>query len=350
MHRYGDTVETMLIDGLEGTRSIARFVIEDGYRILQSRAKWLYEAIYALNKIPWNAKWDAWLASIFIKPILKRRILAERPTKIVVLHFLLIKPTRDVLRESRLDIPVIIVVTDPFTAHKMWFLRKDQRFVVFSERLKAHCEALGIAGERLAVFPFVLSTKFSAGIPRDQITAVKQRLGFNPSKKLVLILGGGDGIPRGAAILRRLIHHVPDAEYAIVCGRNKGLLLSAQELRRRSQVHLEAYGYVDNVHELISISDVVISKGGASTCMEVLMLKKIPVVTDYIWEQERGNVEFLTENAIGFYEPHLKNLPTLVQRVLTDDKFRNSYLANIGRMQLRSGTADVARWVVDGMR
>jgi len=44
----------------------------------------------------------------------------------------------------------------------------------------------------------------------------------------------------------------------------------------------------DFIYELINISDVVLTKCGASTIMENINLKKVPVVNDYIWEQEQG--------------------------------------------------------------
>jgi processive 1,2-diacylglycerol beta-glucosyltransferase/1,2-diacylglycerol 3-beta-galactosyltransferase len=37
---------------------------------------------------------------------------------------------------------------------------------------------------------------------------------------------------------------------------------------------------------------LLFSKCGASTFMEILLSKKIPIITDYIWEQEKGNVDY----------------------------------------------------------
>jgi processive 1,2-diacylglycerol beta-glucosyltransferase/1,2-diacylglycerol 3-beta-galactosyltransferase len=140
---------------------------------------------------------------------------------------------------------------------------------------------------------------------------------------------------------------VAGAEIAIVCGKNQSLYHKAEELRQRSDVSVKVYNHIDFVHKLISVADVVISKGGASTCMEILMLKKIPIVTDFIWEQEKGNVEFLTQNKIGFYEPHMNRLPGLVNRVLTDESLQREYASNLEGLRLRSGTDTVAKWVVE---
>ena len=59
---YGNSIEPVLVDGLEHAKPIARYVIEDGYRILQARAKWYFELIYALNKFPPVGQWNVALA------------------------------------------------------------------------------------------------------------------------------------------------------------------------------------------------------------------------------------------------------------------------------------------------
>lgn len=344
--KHAASVETALVDGLEGAGRLARFLIEDGYRILQSKARWYYEFLYATNKFLPLARWNVWLTSRIITPILTKKFFAERPDKVVIFHFMLIKPTYDALRRCGLDIPVITVVTDPYTAHPIWFLKKDQRFIVFSEELKRHCIRKGIPEDRVKVFPFVLSEQFSHPPSPEKTVEVKQRLGFLADTKVVLIMGGGDGIPRGRTILANLLPAAKGAQIAIVCGKNRELLRDAMAFRERGYPDLKVYGFVDFVYDLISCADVVITKCGASTFMEILMLGKIPVVTDYIWEQEKGNVEFLVKNKMGFFEHNLAKLPSLVDQLITDDAFYRSYHLNIVEAHLRNGTPEVAEWIV----
>ena len=44
--RFGDRVEPILIDGLAESPTIIRRMIEDGYRVLQMYARWIYAIIY----------------------------------------------------------------------------------------------------------------------------------------------------------------------------------------------------------------------------------------------------------------------------------------------------------------
>ena len=344
--RHGETIEPVLVDGLDNASPFARYVIEDGYRILQARAKWYYELIYALNKFPPIGVGNVALANFFIKPHIRKRILEERPAKIAILHFLLIEPIYSALEELRLDIPVVTMVTDPFTAHPMWFKREQKRFIVFSERLKEYCIAKRkIPESKLNVFPFIIDEKFSTPLPVSDIAAIKEKFRFARDKKMILIIGGGDGIPHGKFILQQLLSASLDVEIAIVCGKNKQLYYDATALQRLYPA-LKVFAFVDFVYELLNASDIVITKCGASTIMEILVMKKIPVINDYLWEQELGNMEFVRDNRLGIFERDIRKLPVIIRELISNETMYAMFRKNIETMNLRNGTGDVAEFLV----
>jgi len=118
-------VEILLADGLTGSKPFVRTIIENGYKSAINKAVWTYELLYAVHKIKIVAKFTAFLVSYFIKPAAEKQILLIKPEKIVVFHFFLIKPVTEIIEKHNLKIPVVIVVTDPFIAHPIWFLKKN---------------------------------------------------------------------------------------------------------------------------------------------------------------------------------------------------------------------------------
>jgi UDP-N-acetylglucosamine:LPS N-acetylglucosamine transferase len=342
---YGDRIEPVLVDGLTHANPFARSILEKGYRLLQARAQWCYEFLYATNKFPPIGYLNVAIANFFIKPYLKQRIKKEQPVQIVIFHFFLIAPVYDILKELQLDIPVLTVVTDPFTAHPMWFQRPEQCYAVFSERLKRYCiERRKIAESRLHVFPFIIDEKFGTPLPSAEIDSLKQRFGFRPDRKCLLVIGGGDGIPNGKHILRQLLSSSLDVEIAIVCGKNKKLHAAALELQQ-SYPSLKVFAFVDFVYELLNAADIVITKCGASTIMEILLMKRIPIINDYIWEQELGNMEFVRDNELGIFERNVRKLPSIIRDLVSSEDQLQRYRENIERMNLRSGTKEVAEFV-----
>jgi len=343
---HTDSAEPKLIYGFEKTPRWLQYIIEDGYRKLQYTGKWFFEFLYAVNKIPIIARITCLFIAPFMNKYLEDVIIKEQPDKIVIFHFFLIIPIFKILKKNKLSLPVITIITDPFTPHTMWFLVKKQNFIVFSKNLEAKVLKKK-RGYEVNKFPFVIDDKFSKELSNEEIISVKKKYEYDPAKKMLLVLGGGDGIPKGEKILEEILKSKPDYEIGIVCGKNEILQKGAENLKKKYEAkNLKIYGYIDFIYELINISDVVLTKCGASTIMEILNLKKVPVVNDYIWEQEQGNVDYLIEKKLGIYEPKIKKLPQAVKNLLEDEKLYSSYRENILKEKIENGVAKVANHII----
>jgi len=341
-------VEILLVDGLSESKKFVKTAIEDGYKNAINKAAWTYELLYALHKITAVSKFTAALISYLVKPNIEKQILETQPKKIVVFHFFLIKPIFEIIKKHNLEIPVITVVTDPYTAHPIWFLQENQNYIVFSDTLKNKCVERGINKDNLQVFPFVLDSKFSTNVSDFDKLRIRMHLGFEFNSKIILIIGGGEGMPRGNKILKTIIAKNMDAEIAIVCGKNLKLYTQAMKLKTQlGLVNLKVYGFVDFVHSLISISDVVITKCGASTFMEILMMGKVPVINNYIWEQEKGNMEFVCNREMGILEKSTKRLPEVLHKLITDNDFYNTLCNNIKNGTFSNGVGPVSDYILN---
>jgi len=108
-----------LIDGLENAPPSLRRLVEDGYRTAQNRCAWFYEFLYAFNKIPPMATLTARIVSEGVKEALREQLTREEPETIVIFHFLLIRPIMELLHEHKIKSRVVVVVTDPYSAHPL---------------------------------------------------------------------------------------------------------------------------------------------------------------------------------------------------------------------------------------
>ncbi len=340
--------EIDLCDGFNGVFPFVKWIIEDGYKHSQAKGKWIFELLYAVHKIKFFAHLTSWLVSIFVTPTLERRILTTNPSKIIIFHFFLIKPVQRIIKRKGLKIPVLTVVTDPFTAHPIWFLERNQHFVVFSSQLKQYLETVeNVEPSKISVFPFIVNPKFSKPLDPDDQYSLREKLGLIQNSKIILLLGGGDGIPHGEKLLKNLAKSNLEADVVIVCGRNTSLFRKALRIKVRYNFErLKVLGFIDYVYELLSISEVVITKCGASTFSEVLLCGKIPLVNSYIWEQERGNVDFIKENGMGVYEPNPKRIANLAREIIGSNEYNGWFKQNIQRMGLSNGTPLVSDFIL----
>lgn len=337
--------EPLLIYGFEKTPRWVRYIIEDGYGILQYTSRWFFELLYLLHKIEPIPRITSLLVGAFMRKYLEAVILHEKPNKIVILHFFCINPILKILKKHNISIPVQILITDPFTPHPMWFLEKKQNLIVFSKELESKVNRKK-SGHNVARFPFPIDEKYSKILSADEVLTIKKRLGYDPAKKMVLMLGGGDGVPKGERLLQRLLEEKFEHEIGIVCGNNTILRQGAENQKKKySADNLKIYGYVDFIYDLLNIADLVITKCGASTIMEILNLRKVPVVIDYIWEQEQGNVDYIKNKKLGIYEPRVRKLPGLIRNLLEDDELRLSYKKNIDKENISNGVGEVAEFL-----
>lgn len=347
-YKRADEVQIILADGLTGSSRFVKWIIEDGYRYSVNKALIIFEILYGIHKLVFVSKISAWLVSYFVKPVVCDFILSHRPQKILVFHFFLIKPVVEAVREIDPSIKVITVVTDPFTAHPIWFLNRSMNFIVFSEMLKETCVRKGIDPYAIKVFPFIVDQRFSKRISRFNLQKIREDLGFRPDSKIILIMGGGDGLPKGKKILKALITNNVEAELAVVCGNNKEFFTHVAGLKEKYKLrNIKVYGFIDFVPSLISISDIVITKCGASTFMEILLMGKVPVISNYIWEQEKGNMEFVCKGRMGIMEKNTGRIPVVVNNLLMNNELYGMFSNNIRKASLRNGLNEVSEFILN---
>lgn len=343
-----ENADVELVDGFENAPRWLKAVIEDGYRNLQSKAQLIYEIIYAFNKIPFSSNLTCSIISSLTYKILERKILSEKPNKIVIFHFFLLKPIYKIVQNNNLDIKVITVVTDPYTPHPIWFLQKKQNFIVFSGILREKILKMNINPASIEVFPFILDERFGKKVNQEEVQSLKQKYGYKENRKIILIIGGADGLVKADQIVRELLGKISDHYIAIVCGKNEELYKICLRIQKHSNYpYLKIYKLIDFVPDMLNMADVIITKCGASTFMEILLSKKVPVVTNYIWEQEKGNMEYLRDNGLGIYEKRIRKIAEVVNELISDENYYNSFIKKIENKNLENGTEKVAEYVVN---
>jgi len=74
---------------------------------------------------------------------------------------------------------------------------------------------------------------------------------------------------------------------------------------------------------------------------------KIPVINNYIWEQEKGNMEFVCNSKMGILEKNTNHLPELLDNLLSDNELYNSLISNIKKASIRNGVGQVSDYILN---
>ncbi len=105
----------------------------------------------------------------------------------------------------------------------------------------------------------------------EKQTFVSQQLGLTPGLFTVFLATGGNGAHNHFDLLPALARHAGRLQVVVICGKNRE---SYHDLLRWRNAHpeLACYieGYSEIVHLLMQVSDVIVTRGGTTTCAKAL--------------------------------------------------------------------------------
>jgi processive 1,2-diacylglycerol beta-glucosyltransferase len=121
-----------------------------------------------------------------------------------------------------------------------------------------------------------------------------------------------------------------DAEVIVVCGKNKEVKDSAEYIKRRyDSKNIHVLGFINNVYELLKISDIVISKPGGATVTECIETKNVMLILPGIGGQEKFNANFMCKNNHGLKVRFAFTFRRVLSKLLNNEKelkrLKNSY-------------------------
>lgn len=138
---------------------------------------------------------------------------------------------------------------------------------------------------------------------RSSRRARRIQLGLDPDRFTVLVCSGADGSGDLVRRARVLARSGLDISLVVICGRNQRARDSLAGLRDRWERPVTVHGFVTNMSEWMTASDIVVTKAGPGTIAEALCAGLPLLITWYLPGQERGNMEWLIDTGAGRYVP-----------------------------------------------
>ena len=234
----------------------------------------------------------------------------------------------DYKRSCSKDLPLVGVLTD-HAPHSYWLFDEVDRYVVPSEETAKVLEEKGVPPEKIRVYGIPVDPKFET---ECDTAMIRSSLGFKQGVPTILIMGGSQGLGALEAVVRSFCE---DEEYThqlmVVTGVNKKLQSRLNKLiKRKCAGNIRVFGQVENIEELMAISDVIVTKAGGMTIAESLA-KTLPIlVVDPIPGHERMNAEYLCKKGAAI---EIKDIVRIHDRVI--DVFRSKGTLDRMRQNIR---------------
>lgn len=308
---YGNQVETQIVYGLRCIHPAFEWLIINIYFSILKRYPKLWHTLYTkmqrptfIQKYMFAIKLNRWLEQN--KPDV---ILCTHPTCIAAFSYL----------KGKQGFPYKLgaVLTD-YDFHPFIISENVDYYFVSHKSIKQkmvsnhHIEPSKIYDYGIPLLPH-----FSEMI--KQKGTVEHNVYTNENKKKieVLVLGGALGIGPIEAIIESFQEYQSDFSLTVICGRNEPL---CNKLKNKYNNNIHILGYVSNMSDWISNTDIVISKPGGLTIAETLACGKPLFMVSAIPGQEEGNRQFLEAHDLGITVQDVNQLPIQIKQMMDNEK------------------------------
>ncbi|WP_419881990.1 MGDG synthase family glycosyltransferase [Peribacillus sp. B-H-3] len=224
-----------------------------------------------------------------------------------------------------IDIPTVTTITD-HTDHSCWIYPFTDQYLVGSSNVRDSLNSLGVDETRIAETGIPIRQQFSHSLNREGIF---RKYGLDPHIPTLLMMGGGCGmIGEGNATIQGIDSLKDPIQLIIVCGNNEKLRMELKDSLKDSKHRIHLTGYITYVHELMAISDLMITKAGGVTTFEAIAMELPMLLYKPIPGQEQDNAKFLVRSGVAVQAETRRDLMELLPNLMRDGKLLHQMREN----------------------
>ncbi len=314
--------EVILFDFMKYINRVIDKVGIKAYSEINTNAPWLWGKIYQHTQDPLFEK-ILFLSNKLVSYKLNKLFKIEKPDIIISTHFFASHICSILKKNKKIDCTLATVITDYGTKpYNEWILGHEYIDYIFAsqEQMKINLIEKGIAPNKVIATGIPISIKFSQ-IQNTQ--NILSELNFFENKKTILFFGGGEmglGKNKTLDIFKTLISDHSDLQIIVIAGKNEDLKNNFEKisLEYNNGNIIKVLGFSNNIPELMSISDLVITKPGGLTTTECLVSNLPMIVINPIPGQETDNADFLVRHGCAEWIKNDEEVSYILNKILNN--------------------------------
>ncbi len=308
--RYGDAVQTQVLDGLKEYAPAPIKYAPEIYPVWIARSKASWGLAHNLTDTKLTTRTITRAGYITIGRYFKQ-MLRDHPADVIVsAHALLVSPSLDALMSYGERPPFLTVVTDYASTHLLWYDNRADAVLVPTKSALDRGLYNNVPADHLKITGLPVNPSFAQRLTSK--AEAREKLGLSPDKITVLMVGGGEGMGPLYRMAREVNRHNLDIQLVVIAGKNKSLK-SRLELCEWNQPTW-IYPFTREMPALMSAADLIVTKAGAASITEAITAGLPIIISDVIPGQETGNMEFVVSNGAGEYPGNPEALGNTVAR------------------------------------
>ena len=314
--RPDDAVER--VDLIKYFSPLHKKMYADGYVQLVERAPELWGLLFGKTDSPRIARRLSKLRRAFPSSSRKkftRHLKQFRPDAVLCTHYAPLETLGLLRQKQKTPQPFIVSVVTDFEAHALWMDTCVDLYCVAAEETKARLVARGAPADNAVATGIPIAAKFSS---KPDARAVRKTLGLRDDLPVLLVLSGGFGMGPVAEVVAELDKVPQPFQTVVVTGRNEELRRDLATQTRKHPTHV--LGFTTNMHELMAVAGLILTKPGGLTSSEALALGKPLFILNPIPGQEAANSDFLLERGAAAKVNRVEDLPFRIEQLLGSKK------------------------------
>jgi len=220
------------------------------------------------------------------------------------------------LREKgELNIPLVVVVTD-YTVHSQWIHQGVDSYIVGSAKVYRGFIARGIEPSRIQISGIPVNPRFERDLNKEDIL---RKLGFVDNRLTFLVMCGACGVlDKAKWICKQIANVQAPVQAVIVCGNDQKLFRSLDDVVQEARNPLVRFNFVNNVDELMTAADIIITKAGGLIVSEALTKHVSMIIFKPLPGQEENNAKFVEEIGAGRIAFTDEQFVAIMNELITD--------------------------------
>ena len=287
-------IDVTLIDILEKTNVLFRAIYTHGYLFMIKYALFVWRLGFWISYVKSLRLVSRPIASVINRLNTKnfaKFLIQENPDWIISTHFLPSEISVYLKKTRKINSRVVSVITD-FGIHPFWISEGTDMYIAALDSTKEWLIREGIKEEKIKVFGIPVDSKFLKEYDKGILC---KKIGIEQNKFTILIATGSFGIGPIEEIVDLLYKEV---QVLVVCANNKILY---KKLKNKNYPNTKIFGFIDNIQELMAVSQIIITKPGGLSISESLVMDLLPIFIMAIPGQETQNLKALAHCGIGIY-------------------------------------------------
>ncbi len=203
-------------------------------------------------------------------------------------------------------------ITD-FVLHPYWVFPEIDLYLASSEEMVRDLLGYGLPAEKALLTGIPIDPIFNKQI--DKIKFLEKH-GLDPNLKTVLVMGGGLGIGPSQKSVESLGNLDLPCQLIVVAGFNAQLKQNIEKIAVSLPNRVCVFGYVNNIHELMAVSDIMVSKAGGLSCSEALASGLPVIILNPLPGQELWNSQYLVSQGAALQAGSVEELVKIARYLL----------------------------------